>query len=229
MLPVPPDPVGADQAEPEAPTHLSDQSVPPTHRLPQLFFDHERARSPSPQVSTSGKESSLGTSAPLLTNPSLTDYLSNYPIWPTAPPIPLKSASSESEDQSDMPRVPSILLGAGTAPSFKRGRGRPPKGQKKRLVRAKAKTRKKETPTKVETEVPAETAVPAETEAPRSAKALTEASEAPRYQLGCRQRSKRQPRYKWGTCGLRDCVCLLAVNVNRRVPTGARGVPPEGE
>ena len=30
-----------------------------------------------------------------------------------------------------------------------------------------------------------------------------------------------------GTCGLRDCVCLLAVNENRRVPTGARGVPPE--
>ena len=28
---------------------------------------------------------------------------------------------------------------------------------------------------------------------------------------------------------LRDCVCLLAVNENRRVPTGARGVPPERE
>ena len=225
MLPVPPDPVGDDQAEPEAPTLLSDLSVSPFHRLLQLFFDHERARSPSPQVSTSGKESSLGTSAPLLTNPSLTDYLSNYPIWPTAPPIPLKSASSESEDQSDMPRVPSILPGAGTAPSFKRGRGRPPKAQKKRLVRAKARTRKKETPTKVKTDVPAETAVPAEIGAPRSAEALTEASEAPRYQ----PRSKRQPRYKCRTCGLRDCVCLLAVNENRRVPTGARGVLPEGE
>ena len=74
-----------------------------------------------------------------------------------------------------------------TAPSFKRGRRRPPKAQKKRLVRAKARTRKKETPTKVETSVPAETAA----EAPRSAEAPTEASEAPRYQL----RSKRQPRY----------------------------------
>ena len=51
----------------------------------------------------------------------------------------------------------------------------------------------------------------------------TEASEVPRYQL----RSRRQPRYKCGTCGLRDCVCLLAVNENPRVPTGARGVPPE--
>ena len=188
--------------------------------------DHERARSPAPQVSSPGKQSSLpGTSAPLLTNPSLTDFLSNYPIWPTVPPIPLKSASNESEDQFNVPSVPSMLSGAGTAPSFKRGRGRPPKEQTKRLVRAKARTRKKETPTEVETEVPAETAVPVETEAPGFAETLTEASEAPRYQL----RSKRQPRYKCGTCGLRECVCLLVVNENRRVPTGARGVPPERE
>ena len=106
-----------------------------------------------------------------------------------------------------------------TAPCFKRGRGRPPEAQKKRLVRAKAKTRKKESSTNVETEALAETATQAETENPNTA----EASEAPRYQL----RSKRQPRYKCGTCGLRDCVCLLAVKENRRVPTGVRGVPPE--
>ena len=132
----------------------------------------------------------------------------------------MKSASGESDDQSKASSVPPLLPGAGTAPSLKRGRGRPPKAQKKRLVRAKAKTRKKEAPTRTETAV-AETAV--ETEAPRS-EALTEASEAPRYQL----RSRRQPRYKCGTCGLRDCVCLLAVRENRRVPNGARGVPPEG-
>ena len=48
-------------------------------------------------------------------------------------------------------------------------------------------------------------------------------SQASRYQL----RQKRQPRYKGGTCGLRDCVCILAVNENRKVPIGVRGVPPE--
>ena len=148
----------------------------------------------------------LGTSAPLLTNPSLTSFLNNYPIWPTAPSLPLKSASDDDDAQSNVPTLPSTLPGAGTAPSFKRGRGRPPK-TRKRLVTAKARTRKKETPTTI----PSETAMP------------TETSEAPRYHL----RSKRQPRYKCGTCGLRDCVCLLAVNENRRVPTGARGVPPE--
>ena len=220
MLPVPPDPVEADQVAPEVPMLSSDQLTSPTQRLPQLFSDHERTRSPSPQVSSPEKQLSMpGTSAPLFTNPSLTDFLSNYPIWPTVPPIPLKSASNENDNQSNVPSATAMLPGAGTAPSFKRGRGRPPKVQKKRLVRAKARTRKKETPTKVETSAPAEVAA----EAPRSAEAPMEASEAPRYHL----RSKRQPRYKWGTCGLRDCVCLLAVNENRRVPIGARGVPPE--
>ena len=207
MLPIPPDPVDADRVEPEVPQPHSDQSVSPTHRLPQLFSEHERARSPSPRISSPEKQSSLlGTSAPLLTNPSLTSFLNNYPIWPTAPSLPLKSASEDDDAQSNVPTLPSTLPGAGTAPSFKRGRGRPPK-TRKRLVRAKARTRKKETPTTI----PSETAMP------------TETSEAPRYQL----RSKRQPCYKCGTCGLRDCVCLLAVNENRRVPTGAREVPPE--
>ena len=210
MLPVPPDPVDADPVAPDVPMLSSDQSISPTQRLPQLFSDHERARSPSPQISSPGKQSSMpGTSAPLFTNPSLTDFLSNYPIWPTVPPIPLKSVSNESNNQSN-----------GTAPSFKRGRGRPPKAQKKRLVRAKARTRKKETPTKDETS--AEVAAEVAAEAPGSAEALTEPSEAPRYHL----RSMRQPRYKCGTFRLRDCVCLLAANENRRVPIGARGVPP---
>ena len=219
MLPAPPDLFDAGQADPGAPPAASDQSISPARILPQLFSDHERVRSPSPQISSSDKDSLPGTSASLLTNPSLTNFLSNYPIWPTAPPIPLKSASDESDIEPKVPDIPVASPGAGTAPSFKRGRGRPPKAQKKRLVRAKAKTRKKESTTNVEAEASAQTATQAETENPKSA----EASEAPRYQL----RSKRQPRYKCGTCGLRDCVCLLAVKENRWVPTGARGVPPE--
>ena len=206
MLPIPPNPVDEDLVEPAAPPTALDQSISPARVLPQLFSDHERVRSLSPQISSSEKETSLpGTSASLLTNPSLTNFLSNYPIWPTAPPIPLKSASSDSNVQPDLPEVPETSPGAGTAPSFKRGRGRSPKAQKKRLIRAKARTRKEETPRNAETE----TAIQAETEAPRTVETLTEASAtALRYQL----RSKRQPRYKCGTCGLRDCVCLLAVN-----------------
>ena len=138
MLPVPPDPIDADRMEPEVPHSPSDQSISPTHRIPQLFSDHERARSPSPRISSPEKQSSLlGTSAPLLTNPSLTSFLNNYPIWPTAPSLPLKSASEDDDAQSNVPTLPSTSPGAGTAPSPKRGRGRPPK-TRKRLVRAKA-------------------------------------------------------------------------------------------
>ena len=50
MLPVPPDPIDAGQAEPEAPPAASDQSISPTRILPRLFSDHERVRSPSPQI-----------------------------------------------------------------------------------------------------------------------------------------------------------------------------------
>ena len=189
MLSVPPDLINAGQAEPETPPAASDQSISPARILPQLFSDHERVRSPSPQISSSDKDSLLGTSASLLTNPSQTNFLSNYPIWPTAPPIPLKSASDESDVQPELPNIPTASPDAGTAPSFKRGTGRPPKAQKKRLVRAKAKTRKKEST--IETEALAETATQAETENLKSA----EASEAPRCQL----RSRRQPPYKCGT------------------------------
>ena len=53
--------------------------------LPQLFSDHELARSPSPQLSLSDNPPELSlpdTSAQLLTHPSPTDYLSNSPLWP---------------------------------------------------------------------------------------------------------------------------------------------------
>ena len=46
-----------------------------------------------------------------------------------------------------------------------------------------------------------------------------------RYQL----RQKRQSRYKCGTCGLRECVCILAVKETREVLIGARGVPRVGQ
>ena len=149
MLPIPPNPIDADQVKPEAPIPSSDQSVSPTKRLPQLFSDHKRARSQSSKLTASEKEPSLlGTSAPLLTNPSLTGFLSNYPYWPTATQLPLKSASTDSDNsRSPVPSLPSSLPGAGSAPSLKRDRGRPPKTRKKRLAQSKARTRKKKTPT----------------------------------------------------------------------------------
>ena len=137
MLPMSPNPINADHMEPKAPIPSSDQSIPPTRQLPQLFSDHERARSPSPHLTASQKEPTLlGTSALLLTNPpTLTDFLSIYPIWPAATQVPVHSDSAESDDPhpSD-PAITTALSGATTASSFKRRKGRQPKARKKRLV-----------------------------------------------------------------------------------------------
>ena len=206
MLPSPPLPLTADRMEPGAPS--SPLNSPGEDPLPPLFSDHERVRSASPQLTASDKESSLiGTSAPLLTNPSLTDYLSNYSIWPTGSPKPDEPTPVADEREATLPPSPERLpttSGAGTAP-FKRRRGRPPKARKQpaRTVRAKKK------PATAELTEPG---------------ALTASGVTPRYRL----RSRRQPRYKCGTCGLRDSICVLAVEENREVPIEARGVPPEG-
>ena len=150
--------------------------------LPILFSDHEPMRSPSPHISQSSKTpelSPMGTSAPLLTQPSLTDYLSNYPRWPdhakdSTAPSSRPSSPSESIPSAKSPQPPP------TAPSIKRGRGRPRK--KTHQQNAKGKT------------------------VPKARKLKPESQN--RYQL----RHRRQPRYKCGTCGLRDCVCVLALS-----------------
>ena len=141
----------------------------------------------------------MGTSAPLLTQPSLIDYLSNYALWPdhakdSTAPSSRPSSPSESIPSAKSPQPPP------TAPSIKRRRGRPRK-----------KTHQQKTKGKTVPKV-------------QKLKPDTQTESQNRYQL----RQRRQPRYKCGTCGLRDCVCVLAMNEKRDVPTGARGVPQEG-
>ena len=85
-----------------------------------------------------------------------------------------------------------------TAPSVKRGRRKP---RKKTRV-----PRNRKGPTRTVTSAP---------------KPETQTGSQDRYQL----RQKRQPRNKCGTCGLRDCESILAVNEKREVSNGARGVP----
>ena len=115
----PPDLIG----DPIPPDSLSDVSM--LSCLPQLFSDHEPARSPSQQVSQSDNTPELslpGTSAPSLTQPSFTDYLSNYSLWPNQAKdsnAPLSCPSPPSMDTA-----PAVLPPPPTAPSIKRGRGR---------------------------------------------------------------------------------------------------------
>ena len=104
--------------DPVGPDLLSDTSM--LDYLPQLFSDHEPRRSPSPQLSPSDNPtelSPLGTSAPLLTHPSLTDYLSNYPLWPNHAKYNSAPTSRPSTPSAD--KAPTSLPKPPTAPSVK--------------------------------------------------------------------------------------------------------------
>ena len=94
MLPIPTHSAQLMQTQPanitDMPSQLSETSM--FDCLPQLFSDHEPRRSPSPQLSPSDNPPELspsGTSAPLLTHPSLTDYLSITLFGPSTPKIPM--------------------------------------------------------------------------------------------------------------------------------------------
>ena len=181
--------------------------------LPQLFSDHELARSPSPQISKSNSPSAqslVGTSAPLLTHPSLTDYLSNYPIWPNRAEDSSLSPSRPASPSCD--EAPPAVSKPPTAPSIKRGSGRP---SKKTRAPRQRKFEDKTAPTAPKPTVPKPTAL----------KPDAQTGSQDRYRL----RLKKQPRYKCGTCGSCDCVCVLTVHENREVPIGARDVPPGGQ
>ena len=105
--------------------------------LAQLFSDHELARSPSPQLSTSPSPSAQslgGTSAPLVTNPSITDYLSNNPIWPNRAEdsslTQSRPASPSGDDKPTARSKPPKTLGAKTGCSNRIARSVPTKAQK---------------------------------------------------------------------------------------------------
>ena len=109
--------------DPPALDILSDVSM--LSGLPQLFSDHEPIRSHSPHTPQSNKTPELypmGTSAPLLTQPSLTDYLSNFRLWPDGDKDSTMPSFRPSSPSGSVPSVKSPQPPP-TAPSIKRGRG----------------------------------------------------------------------------------------------------------
>ena len=115
----------------------------------------------------------------------------------------LSRPSSPSTDEA-----PAALSKPPTAPSVKRGRGRP--RRKTRL------SRQRKVQDKTVSTAPKPT-----TPKPTASKPETQTESQDWYLL----RRIRQPRYKCGTCGLRECWPVLAVNENRKFPIGTRGVP----
>ena len=74
----------------DEPAPIPEMPISPLPAMEALFSENEAVpdvidNTPSPPIQAPSKSASTslaGTSAPLLTNPSLTDMLSNFPIWP---------------------------------------------------------------------------------------------------------------------------------------------------
>ena len=106
--------------------------------LHHTFLSQEKLRSNPQRV----------TSAPLLTQPSLTDYLSNFPF---SHDKPKSSTAPSSRSSSPSVAVPSAESPPPTAPSFKKGEGEASeeKSSAKAQDRTTSKARKPKTDTQV--------------------------------------------------------------------------------
>ena len=131
--------------------------ISPLPAMEALFSENEAVpdtgadtqKSPSHTLANNAGTSLTGTSAPLMTNPSLTDMLSNFPIWPQIDSIPeIRDDNVESPPSHDdeEPFPVTTLPGDGTSTMAEptrvpegqqecRLRRRPPKGIKPRASR----------------------------------------------------------------------------------------------
>ena len=207
------------------------QSPPPPVVFPDLddleplYSDQEEIQ---PAVPTSLIPSPSGTSAPLLSNPSLTDTLSNFPLFGPQPenlidPIENKPKSETENEEETTHRSPShCSTQPNTTNSRGRPRGRPPGRRKPRAIPSTRTTTSSRTQTaRPRRGLRARTSIHAPPRKLDRAMTLPEipesqqppdvqdseprpSSRTSRYQL----RANRAPRYKCGTCGSRNCSCV---------------------
>ena len=250
----------------DEPAHIPEMPISPLPAMEALFSENEAVPdimddTPNPpiQAPTKSANTSLtGTSAPLLTNPSLTDMLSNFPIWPliddSVPNPTVEDNGIESpicdDERGFVPPVTipandgtttTRLSGAPRGHQHNRPRGRPsgrarqraslryghqqkgiirgarkrgrPRGRPPHMARAEPNTpiRTRRTPS-IDTDSSAPSAAITSDQAPPPDSINT------RYGL----RRNRIPRYRCGTCGLRDCECNYLVHAG--FPIRPRGV-----
>ena len=207
------------------------QSPPPPVVFPDLddleplYSDQEEIQ---PAVPTSLIPSPSGTSAPLLSNPSLTDTLSNFPLFGSQlenpiDPIEDKPKSETENEEETTHRSPSHCS---TQPNTtnRRGqpRGRPPGRGKPRAIPSTRTTTSSRTQTARSRRGPrarmSTRAPPRKLDRAMTLPEIPESQQPPdvqdseprplsrtsRYQL----RANRTPRYKCGTCGSRNCSCV---------------------
>ena len=193
--------------------------------LEPLYSDQEEVQ---PAAPPSLIPSPSGTSAPLLSNPSLTDTLSNFPLFgprseDPISPVEIKPPSGTEGEEEMVHRSPvQCSTQPGTTNRRGRPRGRPPgRGRPRAIPSSKTTTssrtqttRSRRGPrTRVSTRAPPRILDRAmtlpeipETQSPpeNQNSELGPSSQTLRYQL----RANRAPRYKCGTCGSRNCSCV---------------------
>ena len=217
------------------------------------------APKPSIHTSTNSAGTSLaGTSAPLLTNPSLTDMLSNFPIWPLIDDNVLNPTmrdgdaeqpiSNDELEHSPTATVPpdaatttTKLTGAPRGHQHRRPRGRPPGRTKPRTSLPHGRqpggpfrgTRKRGRPrgrppratrNRANTSTRPRRTPPLDTDSSAPSAAVTSDQAPPPESIDAHYglRRNRVPRYRCGTCGLRDCECNYMVHAG--FPIRPRGV-----
>ena len=238
----------------DEPAPIPEMPISPLPAMEALFSENEAvpdaldiAPDPTIHVPTKSAATSLtGTSAPLLTNPSLTDMLSNFPIWPLIDDNVLNPTLDDNgaeipttnNEKGSIPpaTVPTNNNAATTtklsnAPRGRGPRGRPPgrarpraslpRGHQRRGAIRGARKRgrprgrpprithaRPNTPTRVRSTPSMDTDSSAPSAAVTSDQAAPPESTNARYGL----RHNRIPRYRCGTCGLRDCECNYMVH-----------------
>ena len=207
--------------------------------LEPLYSDQEEVR---PEPTPSLIPSPSGTSAPLLSNPALTDTLSNFPLFSSrAGSLTGLQTIEEPEPQERTDReIPEPRHSMEASPSSgrtvsRRGRprGRPPnrrRGSANSSSRALASTHRPYTRSRGRLRVRAQSqtleramtlpniAERLSSEQPEAEQTTT--SRAPLYLL----RRNRTPRYRCGTCGSRNCSCVNLISGKPQNKRLARGV-----
>ena len=207
--------------------------------LEPLYSDQEEVL---PEPAPSLVPSPSGTSAPLLSNPTLTDTLNNFPLFSSraGSSVGLELAE-EAEPQEGTDReiqepgqsMETLPSSGRTATRRGRPRGRPPGRRRgsttsssrtltrahRPYTRARGRVRARAQSQTLERAMTlpniAESISPEQREAEQPTP-----SQAPPYQL----RRNRAPRYRCGTCGSRNCSCVNLVEVKTPDKRLARGV-----
>ena len=230
----------AEAAEPPPMTLPSQVVFPEVDDLEPLFSDQDEILPPT--LTESLIPSPSGTSAPLLSNPSLTDTLSNFLLFnqqtthPNEPTDPIQATEPLKNNDGPDHQIANPNPPPTTTTRRGRPRGRPPARRNQLPTSSSRTTTSSRKPTTrprrgPRTRFSSRTAprtlyramtlpqIPESSSPAQSPELDDNSKQAPRYQL----RTNRAPKYKCGTCGSRNCSCVQLVTTETPKQRLARG------